>query len=255
MKYIKLYEDYESDNFINWFGKSVIVDNENKPLIMYHGSPHSDNIKSFKNNVGYHFFTSSIDEAVRYTPLKYPQPSDFTTNGRLDKGSYEKAKDEYKSSEDRYVRKYYIRAEKPFDATNMSDKEKDSVIKLLNDNIFKLINHNSLKELVSELRDYERDWLLEVIQNEPKMEGLGEEVHVLYTILTSMADNYLLLELPIIQNWIKKGGYDSFYTIESGWGINIAVYGPDQIKSVNNNGNWSNSDNIYEGGCKFKYKK
>jgi GNAT superfamily N-acetyltransferase len=70
--------------------------------------------------------------------------------------------------------------------------------------------------------------------------------------LTKSADNYLLLERPEIQEWILSNGYDGFYTIESGYGVNIAVYSNKQIKSVNNNGDWSDSDNIFEQFTNYK---
>lgn len=38
MKYIKIYEKYINDNFKRWFGDSKVVDENGKPLIVYHGT-------------------------------------------------------------------------------------------------------------------------------------------------------------------------------------------------------------------------
>ena len=43
-----IYGPEREENFRRWFGDSKIVDEEGKPLVMYHGSP-SKKIKSFKN--------------------------------------------------------------------------------------------------------------------------------------------------------------------------------------------------------------
>jgi hypothetical protein len=47
MKYLKLFEQFTklNDNFYKWFGNSKVVDKRGKPMVMYHGSPHLDQIK------------------------------------------------------------------------------------------------------------------------------------------------------------------------------------------------------------------
>lgn len=44
---------------------------------------------------------------------------------------------------------------------------------------------------------------------------------------------------------LKTLGYDSFYTYEEG-SLNLAVFDPKNIKSVENNGDWNETGNIYE---------
>lgn len=223
MKYLKLFEKYLSSNFWVWFGKSKMVDDKGNPLIMYHGSPHISKIDSFKNNKGYHFFTSDEDEATRYTGVAYD-----VDNKRYQKSLREK------------IKTFYIKAENPFDVTNMNESERDKLLKLLDE------NKNVLLKFVKNESDIIDNIILDFdYDNELDLEG--DETRILEYILTKNADNYVLLEHPILQDWIIRNGYDSFYTIESGIGINIAVYDSNQIKSAtNNNGNFSSSKNINE---------
>lgn len=210
---IKLYKEFvneskTNDNFWKWFGNSVVVDNNGKPLIMYHGSPSTD-IKVFKSVKGYFFFTSDKSEALRYT------------------GEY---KDYSKSNA--LISEYYIKAENPFNPEKMNQKEKDSIYKVIDKNLNSILNTIPKEFIMLHRENYEKEL---------------SDIEVCETFLTHNADNYLILEHPSIQRWIKDSGYDSFITIESGNGLNIAVYSNNQIKSVNNSGDFSiNSDNIFE---------
>lgn len=242
---VKKYNDYLNDNFWKWFGKSKIVDDKGNPMIMYHGSPHASNIIDFKNNKGYHFFASDINEADRYSGLKYPQPSDYTLNYKLDKELYNKALNNYNQERKNRIKKFYIKAENPFDPLNMTDKEQESIFSVLHENNTELINYLDIgcgvvSEVISEL-----GYNIDNIENNKN--------EILEYILTQTADNFFLLEYEIIQDWIKKNGYDSFYTVESGMGVNVAVYSPNQIKSAkNNNGNFSlTSNSIFENITKY----
>ena len=239
MKHVKLYEQFHSqklnDNFWRWFGKSKIIDNQGNPLVMLHGTD-DNKITNFKNPKGYHFFTSSKDEAIRYTSLylKNPQPSDYN-----DKEAFRKAEITYFKRLENMIIKVYIKCERPFDPLNMTDRKKASIMKVLEDNktqIFKDLHESS--DIISYTLDelgYDMDDLED------------NSYEILEYMLCSSADNFYLLEHDIVQSWIKSNNYDGFYTIESGIGVNVAVYNTNQIKSINNKGDWSlNTDNIYE---------
>lgn len=227
MKHLKEYNTFKNDNFKNWFGNSKIVDKQGKPMIMYHGSPHIDKIEEFENEKGYHFFTSSKWEADRYTP------------------SY--MNDEEKYEDGKYIKQFYIKALKPFDPLNMTDSENISLISLFKNNENMI---DDFKKTIIEYMEEEVMYMKETLML--MLNGTSENVKLLFGGLRIL-DNYILLEHSIIQEWIKSNGYDSYYTIESGGDdVNVAVYNSNQIKSINNNGNFSNSPNINEDNEIFK---
>lgn len=66
---IILFENYLKKNFNKWFGESKVVDNNGKPLIVYHGSD-NDRFETFKLGYGFgyqeFYFTDTIDHASDY---------------------------------------------------------------------------------------------------------------------------------------------------------------------------------------------
>lgn len=66
MKYIKLFEEYNNDNFWKWFKDSKVVDNKGEPLVVYHGS-NSD----FEEFMGDTFFTDDYFNADGYANGNY----------------------------------------------------------------------------------------------------------------------------------------------------------------------------------------
>ena len=223
-----MFESFLNDNFKKWFGDSKVVDDKGNPMVMYHGSPHIDDIKEFKNTKGYNFFTSSENEASRYT-------------GGV-AGSY--YGDVHK------VGKFYIKALNPFDPTKMSESELESISKLFKDNpnIIKTISEDMVHEVIENFDWYwDNDYNSKLKPIEILYEKGYSDSDILIVLITKSLDNYILLENETVQEWIISNGYDSFITLESGGGdFNIAVYNANQIKSVNNNGNYSDSSNVFE---------
>lgn len=58
-------------------------------------------------------------------------------------------------------------------------------------------------------------------------------------------EDFLISEKESFVSIIKKLGYDSFFTLEDGT-LNIAIFNSNDIKSIENNGKFSESDNIFE---------
>jgi hypothetical protein len=211
------FKDFKNIEFKKWFKDSKVVGKDNMPMVMYHGSPHVDDISEFENDKGYSFFTSSQYEASRYT-------------GR---GEWD---------ED-YVMSFYIRAEKIFNPLDMSEQEKTSVYSVLEAHASDLLQkyHNNFHDFEGLLED-----------NMGYVDGFeyekASDFEKCVFLLTKDVDNYVILESPHIQHWIVSNGYDSFQTIESGGNdLNIAVYHPNQIKSIYNEGNFSlQRNNIFE---------
>jgi hypothetical protein len=226
MDHIKIFKDYSNEKFKEWFGESKIIDEKTgKPLVMYHGSPHIDNIKEFETKKGYFFFTSEPMEAARYTGK----------NGW--------------DEEQKFIRTFYVKCQNPFNATKMNDTEKDGIYPILKSEGVKILTESydgcNLREDVWDFFEgrSEESKDIEWVINDPDM-----NFEFCKHMFENHCDNYVILELPIVQDWIKSNGYDGFYTLESGWGLNLAVYGKNQVKSAtDNNGNFSlRSGNIFE---------
>lgn len=228
-----IYESSDNDNFIQWFGNSKVVNTDGSPKIMYHGSPNLKNIVEFKpkGNKQWYFFSDSEAEAWRYSGHKNEN-----------------------------IGKFYIRAEKIFNPIELSDDEKVKVNKFLDDNSSYLIKQYS-KDILSLLDEdwehYDKNLTNSQIEELHNSDG-GWVVRMMNTndivkhLFYYNLDNYLILESDLMQEFIKSNGYDSFTTLESGGNdFNIAVYSPNQIKSVNNKGSFSkNNDSIYESNGK-----
>jgi hypothetical protein len=226
MEHLKIFREYSDEKFREWFGDSKIVDEKTgNPLVMYHGSPHIENIKNFETQKGYFFFTSELEEATRYTGKNtWPESG-------------------------KYVRQFYVRCENPFDATKMNDVEKDGIYPILKSEgviiLTEFYDGYNLVESIWDLfgeQDENGETLESVIDNENKNFELCKYMFERH------CDNYVILEMPIVQDWIKSNGYDGFYTLESGYGVNVAVYNSNQVKSAtNNNGDFSpKSGNVFE---------
>ena len=74
MKYIKLFEDFKLDeNFYIWFNGSKIVDEDGKPLVVYHATPYdftdfdiNHSGKNHGNTFGKGFYFSPLEEYAKY---------------------------------------------------------------------------------------------------------------------------------------------------------------------------------------------
>lgn len=83
MKHLKLFESFDND-FKQWFGDSMVVDDNNKPLIVYHGS--GEKFEKFdKSKIGQNyiqsehsgfFFTQREQSAKNYAHLATGGKSD-----------------------------------------------------------------------------------------------------------------------------------------------------------------------------------
>lgn len=62
--------------------------------------------------------------------------------------------------------------------------------------------------------------------------------------------DFQVLELPLVIEAIKKAGFDSMHLYEPGYGATVAVFSPDQIKSIDAQFNEGRSGDIYTQGNK-----
>jgi hypothetical protein len=211
--------------FKQFFGKSVTVDEDGKPKVMYHGT--ARDITEFRpHQAGAIFVTDNPETAERYTQQSAQWMSDHATdmlspkqmreatattknllreNGYTakqiaalvnDKGLYKT--DEFREAVSKYfgsaanILPVYVRAENPF--------------------------------------DYE---------NPAHVKALMERVPGLNKAGFDRVNNWTSIEGPKVQEAIKAMGFDSFYVAEHG-DKNLAVYEPTQIKSaIGNEGTYS----------------
>ncbi len=193
-------------NFWRWFGDSKVVDEQGRPLVVYHGSRESFDVfdieksGSATGNFGYFgkgfYFTTNIQAA-----------KDYGADG---------------------FRSFYLKANNPYISNKKSDRElakqfvKKYNIKYAPDTNMLLGNNNLV---------YSYNFL-EDINNEEKIVDL-----VILTQNGNYAEQFSEL--------LKELGYDGL-RYEKGAYNELLVFEPNQIKSVNNRGTYSSdTGNIY----------
>lgn len=154
-------------NFKNWFGDSKVVDDQGKPLVMYHGTP--ANFEEFGTGPRGAIFVSSDPKfANDYAGGEYSFDIGGTPN----------------------IMPLYVKASNPFDYSNPEHVKK-------------------IQDLI------------------PKT---GEE-YFDAPISDLSSGDWAIIELKVVQDAIKKAGFDAFYVKEEGV-RNLGVFDPTQIKSA-----------------------
>lgn len=198
---------------------SKVVDENGEPKVLFHGSNDIDKINIFKSSKGfdYNFLSTDFSEALRYTP-----------NGN------DRSK----------VKSFFINVIKTLDCQNLNEKEVNDIKKMLNivsvrDAFFKHIKDIGFNTIDS-------------YKEELGYEGLSDD-DFLFKVFIQGGDNWIMIEHPIIQDYIKSNGYDSFTTLEGDG--NIAVYNPTKIKLAdgsNTKFDSSNPDIRFDNGGEFE---
>ena len=287
------------ENFWKWFGDSITVDEQGRPIVFYHGtrsdftefkSNYSDQLiffsfkKDFADNWGksHKRFTKELEDEIfekqrtfeRDLFKKYQDKygEDFYSNDEQRK-EYEKETDEHEEQleKERNVHTRtlgcYIRATKIFVPERDYELVLDEIIKYYD---FPTEAPDNSKE-IDELRK-ERDRIYDKIKQDGRVprdmtdeeEKRLEEIRHEISDLFDEQDAVYYFEVNHLSR-IKKGawiyfehkpvvdkiwslGYDAIQLSEAGGEqTTIAVRaGNNQIKSVDNNGNYNSSNNIYE---------
>ena len=121
-----------------------------------------------------------------------------------------------------------------FDAENLTIEEEDDIRELLNDDsiqdaFFKHIEDMGFSDIDYYKEEFGHDYE-------------SDDDEFLLDVFTRDSENWVLIEHPIIQNYIKSNGYDSFTTLEGGV-RNIAVYNSNQIKLADGTNTTFDSNN------------
>lgn len=213
-----------SSNFVKWFGNSKIVDKEGKPLIVYHGSNNKFSTFNYDNlgttgrleGVGF-YFTDDKDTANRYG---------------------------------NYLFECYLSIQKPL-MYNTKIFSKNVIVRILKKIVELEKSENGIDAEDGFLSNYD----------DVSYKGVNSVINIAATNSVEYNDTVLDMQSELVNigvkpiivnkaiNFVTK--YDG--SISKGFGnmdnSNMTIYVPffpNQIKSVNNNGNFSGSDNIYE---------
>lgn len=254
-----------NDNFWKWFSGSKIIDN-GQPMICFHGS-NEPSIKVFdiskighnKGNFGHYgygiYFSTDIREAKTYGSHIYEcyikilnpfvgndkQMLELKQNGinNIDDLSnisidFQSFKDSFKSNKPIYDFLTNVETkgtEQAWDIIHGSNT-KNINLDLLND-ISNMIEYTTLNKNVDGVPDY--------VMDELKAIGINPDINKGFAIEQSL---HWITDLgnrsKEVTDVIKSLGYDGVF-----YGSEIVVFSPEQIKSVNNYGEWSESSNIY----------
>lgn len=203
-----------NDNFWKWFGDSKVVDNQGKPLVVYHGTN-----KSF----------NSFDKLKRGSVTSAKSSMDgfwFTTDKNL-AGSYANLAD-YKSELSTLKRE--LKRLRNFPLANF--KKEDEIEERIKE-LEKLNTDN--KHIIS---------VYLKIENPKIIDAKGQIYNDFEENINQAIYNMNGYDGLIVKNLIDVGEDENPSDFKPS--THYMVLSSNQIKSVDNNGNWSNSDNIYE---------
>lgn len=193
--------DVEAPKFKDWFGESKIVDEDGKPLPLYHGTKHTDDaIGEFRPD----------DNGLIFASKDTAFAEDYAYLGTS-------------ASNERFgpVYQVYAKVDKPF---SLSDKAAfDELVAHLGD-----IDQYAVRALMEARKT------VDGFTPEPgPFSGLGDKSVV------KGADTWMVLERPSVVQALKELGYDGIWMREGG-SDNLAVMSPEQFKSaVGNTGEFS----------------
>jgi hypothetical protein len=208
-----MFKDFQSENFLKWFGNSKIVNKDKSPRIMYHTTQTSIEFNTFKQVVdsefGYHFGTL-IQAHCRAEPT-YNKDGTFYFN-------------------DTRIYPVFLRIEKPLLVSDIQTFNTQEVTYELKRLFYEMENNDSENFIEEEF-----ELCLSLNRTRIVEEYKSGVVHPTY---------------EIIKTFLYNKGYDGFKYKNECEGqqkhYSYVVFFPWQIKSaIGNNGNFDiNNDNI-----------
>jgi hypothetical protein len=233
-------------NFWKWFGKSVIVNADGSPKVMYHGT--SRDFKEFKQKqAGAVFLTDDPNFAEGFS-----QESEDWMLKNIEQFATPEQLEVSKRAAIRKIREHNKGAPKSsvmdlIEHYKKTDEWLDEIRLFLH-------SHPSIMPLYVRCEhpfDYESEADIEAL--------MGYLQAVKYTP-SSFAEDWVahikvgswdIIEKPEVQRAFHELGHDGFWVKEGGK-RNLAVYGANQVKSaVGNNGSWSLDSNDITAGAKI----
>ena len=207
-----------TDKFRRWFGKSEIVNKDGTPKVMYHGT--ARDITTFKaKQAGAIFLTDDPDFAETFTEMSEDYMVREVLNNIPEEEHNRLTKKAQKISREK--------------GTSYSDE----LSALVKDSLPTKANIMPVYVSAQNVFDYDNPAHIKALNlNAPSFER---------RIANGSWD---LIETKLVQDAIKKAGFDGFYVMEGGT-KNLAVYTSNQIKSaIGNNGEFdiNNPDIRYQ---------
>ena len=218
------------DTFWDWFGDSVLRDEQGRPRIFFHGTARK--IDEFKPKQANAIFATP-DRLLAYA---FADTSLDWVAKNLDQVLSEK---QFKAA-DKIMRKRAREIGIPANEWNTLPAAEiiDNVEELLPDgkdvlplfvkaeNPFDYSNESHIKALQAKLKEKN---ITQLEGFKPRRPGIKRDV-----LDEVSVGNWNFIELPVVQEIIRAMGHDGFYVMEDGV-KNIAVYDPNQVKSATEN--------------------
>ena len=198
------------ENFYKWFGDSKVVDEQGRPLVVYHGSDVQfntfdiDKIGKYGESVGHGFYFANKSIAERYNKgylysvyLKMEKPVDYLDSNKIKKSQIEDIADWYN---DNFI-------------------ETEDGHRIFVDNLYYLLKNKAIDS-------YKISGILDFAEYNELDMGKAEVYQKIYKKLKEIT------------------GIDGFYQTTDVGTVWVA-FNPNQIKSTENRGTYSESPNIY----------
>lgn len=203
--------DTDSPEFKRWFGESVVVDSEGRPLVVYHGT--ARDISVFNPKQAAAIFTTRV-----------PEISHAFSNSSID---WKVEHNDMGDGVGPVTMPLYVRAANPFDYGNPSH------VNALVDRIFENAERAG-KTYTQGNGD------VALIKNGKRT--LYDKDALKYGLEDPDGSNWQLIEDTETQRAIKDLGHDGFWVMENGV-KNLGVFSPTQIKSaISNTGEFSSEN-------------
>lgn len=238
--------DINTDNFKKWFGNSVTIDDNGNPMVFYHGTRQTFNTFKAKYDDGLLFFAYDEEFAKEWAmnaQLTQEQTEIENTLYRekqkpFNNALYKKMQNKY-GTEDLWKNDDYMK-----ELDTRSKRYKNRIEKQAGINAKVMRVYIKAEKIFVPQRDYEQ-----VLDEIIKYYGFDFDGADKWNLDRIKKGAWIYFEhKPIIDKIFNELGYDAIQLSEiEGKPTTLAVrQGTDQIKSIYNNGQFSNSTNIYE---------
>lgn len=239
-------EDPRDPNFLAWFDESHTTDSMGRPVAWYHGT--AQNISVFRaKQAGAIFITPEprFAEGFSYESQHWMAKNYWKV---LDEAQVKAAREEAYAA----IRKDYkkTKQDREYAETLIEEIEDDNAHGESEDYLMAaIVNHmpsgpNIMPVYVRSVTpfDYENESHRDEVINALKQQEDFDPSMIRMYINGLKNGEWTVIEMPDVQEAIKTAGHDSFYVSELGV-KNLAVYQPNQIKSIFNNGDWALDNN------------
>lgn len=255
-------------NFWRWFGNSVFVDEDGRPLVMYHGT--AANIEEFiPKQANAVFITPDSNFAARYSGGVLTGASSWSEEWMfehydeiLSPEQIESAKLEALKNIDPETKKDYRLSKTAHHSAFVETAEFNQAIKdrlpsranviplfVKAENPFNYSNENHVRQVVDRLFldfdvDLEQDpnGTIRLMNESSSIADKNYSEAEVYKMLNK--GYWPLIEQPEVQDVIRELGFDGF-SVQESLVKNFGVFSPNQVKSsVGNDGNFSDKKSI-----------